>query len=96
MFSTRFGSDTINLAQISTYKLQDLVIRSKKYIITTVYRHKGQYIQSDFMELQKTQMIGIAICVAAVVVIAGAAVIVMNGDNDNSNSNSRILRNHFF
>ena len=43
------------------------------------------------MELQKTQMIGIAICVAAVVVIAGGAAIVMNGDNDNSKSNVNIM-----
>lgn len=43
------------------------------------------------MELQKTQMIGIAICVAAVVVIAGGAAIVMNGDNDNSKGDTDIM-----
>ncbi len=43
------------------------------------------------MELQKTQMIGIAVCVVAVVVIAGAAAILMNGDNDNSKGDTDIM-----
>ncbi len=88
---TRFRLNEIYLAKNRTYKLQDLVIKSKKYIKTTIYRHKGQYIQSDYMELQKTQMIGIAVCIAAVVVIAGAAVIFTNGDNDDSKGNTDIM-----
>ena len=64
-------------------------------IYTKFYKKYGNHAirnihPSDFMELQKNQMIGIAVCVAAVVVIAAAAIILLNNE-DNSDTDDDIM-----